>query len=199
MRTLHCLLYSHPWVVHCLEQGGFDALDDAVLVELGTPTLAAVLGASLGDRPGITALLQGSVDLATLAEDTRGLPAPVIFAPQPALPVSLLSAATGLLATASGPFDRAILLVNVIEVPSLVAALAPVDDFSCLWDLADPPSNALPKALEALAQTGHLQTDQWCGLRDYSHPQRQVSDLNARRYAFHHALAIYPVLAGVSA
>ncbi len=200
-RIVHCVVYSHVWALQNLEKlPQLGALDKAAIVELAiNSNLSASFIDSMKHRMGIGGLLRNNLGISDIVETVDGVAQPVAFAPRPPIPLGALSSAVGLLRSASGNFDKVILMVNSMEALQLSACMANADRFYVLWDLADAPTRSLAQIGEALAAQKLISSDSWGGFHLYSHPKRPVNDEAGVRQAFSKILGQYPQLAPVMA
>lgn len=200
-RPLRCIFYSHVWAIHMLKQAGLGAFDDKhVLVELAENShLAAVFGEQGKPRFGIAGLLRLSGRLTQLTQTFKNVPAPLILAPRPGMTAAMLCSAAALLHTTPGEFETATLLVHIDDAPLFANAYAHVDQFSLLWDVQDPPTPALVKLAQTLAEQQVLSQDNWRGFNLYRHPNRSSPESAERLQHFKTLLQDYPLLSGQAA
>lgn len=185
VRAIDCLFYSHVWVVHMLGRCGLGDFREQVLVELATDSiLAPVFGATGETRAGLAGLLQLNGQLDRLTKTYRNVPAPLVLAPSPTVPVPALCAAVGLLAGAAGCGQRATLLVHIDEAPLFASVYGLVERFGILWDIADLPGESLSVLAEVLLKQHCLTPPRWLGLRCYRHPRRIAADDQQRLAQF---------------
>lgn len=195
-RPIDCLFYSHAWVLHMLARCGLGDFREQVLIELSSSSvLAAVFGETGETRAGVAGLLQLSGHLDRLAKPYRNVPAPLILAPSPAVPVPALCSAVGLLAGAPGFGKRATLLVHIDEAPLFTGVYGLVERFGILWDIADLPGENLVVLAEVLRKYQCLESARWLGLRCYRHPRRTGTDDNERLAQFKSLINEFPGVA----
>lgn len=195
-RQVHCVIYSHVWALHELEKlTGLGSLDKAVVVELAVNSnLSASWADTMDQRMGVGGLLRSNLGLRDIVERVEGLALPVAFAPRPPIPLGALASAVSLLGTATGDFDKVVLMVNSMEALPLMPCLANADRFYILWDMADAPSRALAQIGPALAAQRLIAPENWGGFQLYSHPRRPVASPDEVRAAFARILDQYPQL-----
>lgn len=195
-RMVHCVVYSHVWALQNLDKlPQLGNLEKAAIVELAiNSNLSAAFVDSMKHRMGLGGLLRNNLGLNDIVEKVDGLAQAVAFAPRPPIPLGALSSAAGLLRSASGDFDKVILMVNSMESLQLSACMVNADRFYVLWDLADAPTRSLTQIGEALAAQRLLSSDSWGGFHLYSHAKRPVNDEKGVRESFSKILMQYPQL-----
>ncbi len=194
---IHCVFYSHVWVVHMLKQFNLENLDKQVIIELAEHSnLAPVFAEQAKPRYGLAGLLHLSGRLEQLGKPFKYVPAPLILAPRPEMSATTMNCATALLPTTQTQYEGMILLVHIEDAPLFVSSYAYVDRFSLAWDLADVPSNTLVELADLLVKEQLITEDNWGKIHLYTHPNRKLEDLETRQSEFEAILQEYPLLSG---
>lgn len=209
--TLRCLFYSHVWCAQLL-----DTLPwwrpDALLVELAEHShLAPVFGLHGQERPGLAPLLvpparrgwfrRGSArrpdparSVASARITAPGLSAPVLTAAHPPLGLPAIESAIALLRDAESRFEDIVLLVHLLDAPRFAPVFGHIDSFHLLWDIADPPSPALPALMGVLAESLRGVPGRWGGVHLCNHASRVPANADERWIAWRELLAEFPAL-----
>lgn len=196
-RPIHCLFYSHVWVVHMLKQFHLENLEKQVIIELAQHSnLAPVFAEQAKPRYGLAGLLHLSGRLEQFAKPFKYVPAPLVLAPRPEPSVASMNSAAALLPTTQTQYQGILLLVHIEDAPQFVSSYAYVDKFSLAWDLADVPSSALVELADLLVKEQLISEENWGGIHLYNHPNRKLEDAAARQQEFDAILQEYPLLSG---
>lgn len=198
-RPLHCVFYSHVWAIHMLKHAGLGKFDKSVVIELAAASnFAPVLGLQGKARFGLGGLLRLGARLEQLGQEVKYVPAPLVLAPNPPLPVAALCSAAAMLPHATSEYEKAVLLVNIHEAVEFADTYAYMSEFTVLWDIADEPGPGLGRLAEALADSQCLDPQRWRGFKLYRHPNRALPDADQRQAALQSVLDEYPLLGGRS-
>jgi hypothetical protein len=194
-RLVQCLFYSHVWTTHLLRHAGLGNFNNAVLAELAVVSNLAVMFRQQAQmRLGLAGLLAHRNCLDKLGTNYPILPAPLILAPDPAVPAAALESAVSLLSTTTASYDKVTLLVHMNDAPAFANAYHHVDQFSILWDIADPPTGVLECLASVLADNDCITPQRWCGLHLCNHPLRALAAAGERRALLQSVLDEFPRL-----
>ncbi|MEM9302160.1 MAG: hypothetical protein AAGE01_08625 [Pseudomonadota bacterium] len=174
-KPVHCIFYTHPWALFRIGNERLGSSDDALLIELAeSSTLSSLFDQQGRPRQGVTGLLADPDRIDLLGEVYEGVPAPLVLASQPAVPLPTLASAIGVLPYVRSRYSHYVLLANLVDGARMIDSLAHCDRFSFVFDLADPPSRRFTDLAEQLTGEGLLNASTWGGLYWYSHPRRRA-------------------------
>lgn len=182
-RRLSCLLYAHATVLDWLRRDPPQVPAGACLVELATaPRLAHALGLNTpAAYPGLIGTLTAGLAVAALALRKPLLPRP--FVPAPGAPTDAALFGWALQRLREGPAaEPLVVLLHVADLAAFEDALGVFDDFAVFWDLRQPVTAAVERALGNLALEGCLADGRWAGWLSHA-PAPELANWAGERLA----------------
>ena len=193
-RPIHCIFYSHVWLIFQLEALGLIKSEDEMLLEIALESRFANVFGRPEKRRGLIRLLRPGVNLLMLGYRPQNLNVPIILASNPQTTPDLLVEALALASTVESPVDKVTALIHINDAPQFIAAYPLMKDFSVVWDVADYPNAALSALTESLVMEQCLNKDTWKGFYLCNHSSRELHDNKARESILRGILNDYPAL-----
>ena len=209
---LRCIFYSHPWTTLTLSGSGLGDFHNEVLVELAQTSLLALtlMPNNAPHRDGLTAALQWlGTKPATkktifalfapkppdpfyrVAKHLQGLPAPLVYAPNPS--ASSACQIAGLLSAMalSSQVEGVTALIHYQEAETFSGLFPHVDQFHFLWDIADLPDKKLIDLAQHLTSHRYIATESWGGFHLCDSGNRPLADKVARENQYSAVISQY--------
>ncbi len=199
-KPLQCIFYSHPWTALLLRQIKVINFADSILIELSAQSiLSQVIAPKRKYRHGLTPVLAShqptkssfmqffwsdppDIFQAAMQICTE-MPAPLVFAPAPAMSAVTQIAALRVAANQASTYQQMIALIHYEEAHQFSGLYDYVDKFHILWDIADLPNLTLTELMQLLV-TRSVTRERWGGFHLCQHPLRKVETLKEQHASF---------------